>query len=80
MVFLGVDFQARKEDARAFLQRYGVNYPNGPDVSGEISIAYGTTGVPETWFIGADGKVQRKYIRQLTEPVLRGFLQELVNT
>lgn len=79
VVFLGIAYQDREGDSLAFLKRYGSSYPNGPDTSGEISIEYGTTGVPETWFIGADGKVQRKYIRPLTEPVLRNFLEELVS-
>jgi cytochrome c biogenesis protein CcmG, thiol:disulfide interchange protein DsbE len=79
VVFLGVAFQDSRENALAFLKQYGVSYPNGPDVTGEIAIEYGTTGIPETWFIGADGKVKRKYIRPLTEPVLRKYLDELLS-
>ncbi len=78
VVFLGIAFQDREEDSLAFLKRYGVSYANGPDTSGEISIDYGVTGIPETFFITAEGQVQRKYIRALTEPVMRGFLDELV--
>ncbi len=78
VIFLGVAYQDRREDSLAFLKRYGVTYPNGPDTSGEISIEYGTTGIPETWFISRQGRVQRKYIRPLTEAVLRQFLEELV--
>lgn len=79
VVFLGVAYQDRLEDSNTFLKRYGITYPNGPDTSGEISIEYGTTGIPETWFIGADGTVRYKYIRPLTEPVLRNFLETLVH-
>jgi cytochrome c biogenesis protein CcmG, thiol:disulfide interchange protein DsbE len=79
VVFLGVAFQDSRENALAFLKQYGVSYPNGPDTTGEIAIEYGTTGIPETWFIGADGKVKRKYIRPLTEPVLRKYLDELLS-
>ena len=78
VVFLGIAYQDRQEDSLAFLQRYGIKYANGPDVTGEISIDYGTTGIPETWFIDAEGKVVRKYIRPLTEPILREFLDGLV--
>ncbi len=79
MVFLGVAYQDRLEDSNTYLKRFGITYPNGADTTGEISIEYGTTGIPETWFIGADGTVRRKYIRPLTEPVLRNFLEILVH-
>lgn len=79
VVFLGVAYQDRQEDSLAFLKRFGITYPNGPDTTGEISIEYGTTGIPETWFIGADGIARYKYIRPLTEPVLRNFLELLVH-
>ena len=79
VIFLGVAYQDRQEDSLAFLKRFGITYPNGPDTTGEISIEYGTTGIPETWFIGADGTVRYKYIRPLTEPVLRNFLELLVH-
>lgn len=77
IVWLGVDYQDGKENALAFLKRFGITYPNGPDTSGEISIAYGTTGVPETWFINSEGKVVRKYIGELSDTALRSYLGEL---
>ena len=80
VVFLGIAYQDRQEDSLAFLQRYGIKYANGPDITGEISIDYGTTGIPETWFINSEGKVVRKYIRPLTEPVLKEFLEGLVKS
>ena len=79
VVFLGVTYQDRKEDSNAFLKRYGITYPNGPDTTGEISIEFGTTGIPETWFIGADGTVRRKYMLPMTEPILRNYLEVLVH-
>ena len=80
VVFLGIAYQDRQEDSLAFLQRYGIKFANGSDITGEISIDYGTTGIPETWFINSEGKVVRKYIRPLTEPVLKEFLEGLVKS
>ena len=80
VVFVGIAYQDRQEDSLAFLKRYGIDYPNGPDTTGEISIEYGTTGIPETWFISAEGKVIHKYVRPVTEAVMRSFLDELVKT
>lgn len=77
VVWLGIDYQDGKESALDFLKRYGITYPNGPDTSGEISIAYGTTGVPETWFINTQGRIVRKYIGELSDTSLRNFLDEI---
>lgn len=77
VVFLGIVFQDREEDARSFLKQYGLTYPNGADTTGEISIEYGVTGIPETFFITADGRVIRKYIRPLTEEILKKSLDEI---
>lgn len=77
VVFLGIAYQDRPQESLAFLKQYGVSYPTGPDTTGEISIDYGTTGIPETWFIGADGKVKRKYIQPLSEQIMRRYLEEI---
>jgi cytochrome c biogenesis protein CcmG/thiol:disulfide interchange protein DsbE len=55
VVFLGVDYTDTEPEARAYLERFGVTYPNGPDLRTAISQAYRTVGVPETYIIGPDG-------------------------
>ena len=57
VVFLGIDFQDLSSDAKAFLHKYGIGYPNVLDASGSVSIDYGVTGVPETIFINSKGTV-----------------------
>jgi cytochrome c biogenesis protein CcmG, thiol:disulfide interchange protein DsbE len=79
VTFVGVDVQDTEPNARAFLQRYQVSYPNGPDPSGEISIAYGMSGVPETYFIGRNQQIARKWAGPLDEPRLVQFLNELLS-
>ena len=58
MVFVGVDYVDTEPEARAYLQRFGVTYTNGPDLKSQISSAYRITGVPETYIIGPDGKLK----------------------
>lgn len=58
VVFLGVDWTDTEKKALAYLDRFGITYPNGPDLGTRISQQYRTTGVPETFFIDADGKLQ----------------------
>jgi cytochrome c biogenesis protein CcmG/thiol:disulfide interchange protein DsbE len=57
VVFLGVDYVDSEAQAREYLTKYGVTYPNGPDLGTRISDAYHIRGVPETFIINADGEV-----------------------
>ncbi len=56
-VLIGVDYVDTDEAARAYMKEFDLTYPNGPDVKTLISQAYNITGVPETYFIGKDGKI-----------------------
>jgi cytochrome c biogenesis protein CcmG/thiol:disulfide interchange protein DsbE len=55
VVFLGVDYVDTEPEAMAYLQKFGITYPNGPDLRTSISQAYRIRGVPETYVIGPDG-------------------------
>jgi cytochrome c biogenesis protein CcmG/thiol:disulfide interchange protein DsbE len=78
VAFVGIDVQDTEANARAFLERYRITYPNGPDPSGEISIDYGMSGVPETYFINRDRRIVRKWAGPLDEARLAAFLGELL--
>jgi cytochrome c biogenesis protein CcmG, thiol:disulfide interchange protein DsbE len=55
VVFLGVDYVDTEPEARAYLQKFDITYPNGPDLAMRISQAYRIRGVPETYIVGPDG-------------------------
>jgi cytochrome c biogenesis protein CcmG/thiol:disulfide interchange protein DsbE len=57
VIFLGVDYADTEREALAFLEEFGVTYPNAPDLGTRVSQAYRITGVPETYVIGPDGKL-----------------------
>lgn len=57
VVFLGVDYVDTEPEARAYLEQFGITYPNGPDLGTRISQAFRTRGVPETFVIAPDGRV-----------------------
>lgn len=78
VTFIGVDIWDSEQDARKFLKDFDITYPTGPDPRGEISINYGLTGIPETYFIDARGQVLRKWIGPFTADSLRPFLEEIV--
>ncbi len=55
VLFLGVDWTDTEKKAEGYLAKFGITYPNGPDLGTRISQAYRTTGVPETYIIDRDG-------------------------
>jgi cytochrome c biogenesis protein CcmG, thiol:disulfide interchange protein DsbE len=61
LLVVGVDTQDLESPARAFLAQYGVTYLNLRDPDGSVSRLFGTTGVPETFFIDAAGRIQGKF-------------------
>lgn len=62
VVFVGVDVKDVRGDARAFLRRYNVTYPNVHDGKGWTIGRYGVTGYPETYFIDARGRVRYRIV------------------
>lgn len=58
VAFVGIDVKDFREDARAFVARYGITYPNVYDGKGSTVGRYGVTGFPETYFIDAEGRVR----------------------
>ncbi len=57
VVFLGVNYVDTEPEAKAYLQEFGITYPNGPDLGTRISQAFRIRGVPETYILGRDGRV-----------------------
>jgi cytochrome c biogenesis protein CcmG, thiol:disulfide interchange protein DsbE len=57
VIFIGIAWTDTEPKARAFIQKFGLNYPNGLDTGNRISQVYRITGVPETYIIGKDGKL-----------------------
>lgn len=57
VLFLGLDIQDLRSDARDFLEEFGVSYPSVRESDREVADSYGATGIPETFFIDARGDV-----------------------
>ena len=57
VVFLGVDYVDTDREAMAYLEKFGITYPNGPDLGTRISQAFRIRGVPETYLVAADGRL-----------------------
>jgi cytochrome c biogenesis protein CcmG/thiol:disulfide interchange protein DsbE len=57
VIFLGVDYVDTETEALTYLEKFGISYPNGPDLRTRISQAFRIRGVPETYIAGVDGRL-----------------------
>lgn len=55
---LGVTYEDLPASSERFARRYHITYPILRDVSGNFVHAFGTTGVPETFVINRQGRIQ----------------------
>lgn len=70
MLFIGIDVQDFKSDARQFLRRYKANYVSVRDGGSSTYEAYGLTGLPETFHLDARGRVVAHTVGQLSREEL----------
>lgn len=76
VVFLGVNIQDNEEDARNFIQKFGITYMNGRDETGRIAIDYGVWGIPETFFLDGQGRITYKHVGALGVPITTAKLDQ----
>jgi len=55
VIFLGVAWTDTDRKSLEYLSKFGITYPNGPDLGTRMAQAYRITGVPETYIIDRDG-------------------------
>ena len=57
VMFLGVDYVDTEPEARGYLEKFDISYPNGPDLRTSISQMFRILGVPETYIIDREGRL-----------------------
>ncbi len=76
---VGLAYEDRPEDARAWLARAGNPYDRvALDVAGRVGIDYGVYGVPETFVIDRDGFVRWKQVGALTAAAWQAHVAPLL--
>ena len=76
----GINYKDKPDNARRFLGALGNPYTAvGADVSGRTGIDFGVYGVPETFFIGPDGRVLYKHVGPLTLEALKGPVNDVLS-
>lgn len=74
--FVGVDLQDSETDARAFLRRFHVSYPSGPDRDLSIAATYGVANLPTTFFIDRRGQIRRRWLGEIQTGQLTAFIED----
>jgi cytochrome c biogenesis protein CcmG/thiol:disulfide interchange protein DsbE len=67
---LGVTFDNKAEDARAFFEERGGGWPVIDDPENSIAVAYGVAQVPETFVVAPDGTVVHRFAGSVTKAAL----------
>ncbi len=76
VVFLGVDVQDLTSDARRFLRHHNVRYASVHDNSGATYGGYGLTGVPETYWLDARGRIVSHFAGPVSSVQLENGIRE----
>lgn len=64
---LGITFEDATPDSLKFVKKYGVTYPNVRDVGTKLAEQYGTTKLPETFFVDARGRIAALHRGQIDQ-------------
>lgn len=70
VAFVGLNIQDLRDDARAFSREFGLTYPSVRDARRGVADRYGATGIPETFFVDARGRVVGHVIGVVSEEQL----------
>jgi cytochrome c biogenesis protein CcmG/thiol:disulfide interchange protein DsbE len=74
--FVGVIYEDTEENVLRFARDQGASYPSLVDADGRAAIAFGIFGVPETYFLDANGTIVSKYIGPLDAQTLAARLAQ----
>ena len=75
--FMGVNILDARGEALAFVRKFEIRYDNFRDGARSFR-RFGVTGMPETLFVSADGRLVGRYVGALDERTLRDLMSDLV--
>ena len=78
VTFLGINFQDEAENANAFLDEFNKPFPSVRDPKGNIGIAWGVFGMPESYFIRGDGTLAYKQTGAVNAEIINTQIQALL--
>jgi cytochrome c biogenesis protein CcmG/thiol:disulfide interchange protein DsbE len=78
VTLVGIPFQDRLADSRRYAAETGGGWPLVEDPGSATALAYGVYGVPETVFVGPDGRVAHRVVGPVTFEVLSRWIARLL--
>lgn len=72
--FVGVNIWDAEQDARAFVQRYGLTFPVVADRKGEVYLDFGVERLPTAVMLAPGLTIDQRFLGQLGESELRTLL------
>ncbi len=79
--FLGLDTRDTDGAARAFIEKYGITYPNLPDPNGQLVLKFSDSlppqAIPSTLLIDSEGRVAGRFLGAVDAGELDSALQDL---
>lgn len=78
VVFLGIAYADNGPRSLAYLDEFGIDFLNAPDLGTIVSELYNIQGVPETFIIDQNGVVERFVFAGITEAQLREIIDPLL--
>lgn len=79
VVFLGIAVKDIERDSLAYIEEFGITYPNVMDKGGQTEKDYRTQGVPETFVVGKDGEIVEFFFAQPRESDLRAAIEKAIS-
>jgi cytochrome c biogenesis protein CcmG/thiol:disulfide interchange protein DsbE len=78
VVVLGITYTDTDAKSLAFIEEFGMTYPNGPDLGVRISDRYNIQGVPETFVIDQQGNIAKFIFAPTNERDLSAIIDQLL--
>lgn len=75
---LGIDSREISSEGRAFVEEYGLTYPQFHDGEGRIPDDFGMTGFPESFLVDPEGDLALHFAGPVTEEMLDQEVQPLI--
>jgi len=79
--FLGLDTRDSDAPARAFVEKFGITYPNLPDPNGQLVLQFSDSlppqAIPSTLLIDSEGRVAGRFLGAVQAGDLDAALQDL---
>ncbi|MED5429339.1 MAG: TlpA disulfide reductase family protein [Chloroflexota bacterium] len=78
VVILGINVQDGEKEAERYISEFGVTFSNALDLDGSITVDYGVTGLPVTFFIDNDSVVIGRWVGSISEDRLDNWVSNLI--